>query len=522
VKKFNFSKKQVDEVSGSLMCMYVRRELRELSGNDLSKTLDAMKVMYDVDSETGRATYGEDYLSIDELIGFHFYNAAWQDADHIHEGLGFFPQHLKLTNFFEGSMQSIDAATSLFFWDFTIEDAYNMSVWESPMFTPETFGSMPVPPDMTWGWLYNNSKLEDARIPDGRWADSMTGVNTLYLSLYSGYGYMRAPWSLNPSPYITRFTSVDKALPTCQSHYTLASYTGFGDVLLESPYAAHASTHGAIGGDFGCDMFDSMRSFIVDDAAQRSLCQNWVFYMKEFYRSGLITAMADCSVNETDATVSTCGFVCNSGSIDTMLELMDTQLNANGQVTTPSPMPEDQKVAWMEFICDGDAYRSFGGDHLEAASAADPSFWPIHPTLERLIQARYMAGGWKPFTWPLDADVEYVCDKITCYHSDVDSTYTDPACCNGHYNYSQLMQVDDTGTMYYTGATNAEMLEAMDPTSESYSVPYIYSTFSWKHCEEGKGIDIDGLLEEFNNGTIDIMESHIRSKRLDGRMRHQS
>jgi hypothetical protein len=25
------------------------------------------------------------------------------------------------------------------------------------------------------------------------------------------------------------------------------------------------------------------------------------------------------------------------------------------------------------------------GDHLEASSAADVSFWPIHPTLERLL-----------------------------------------------------------------------------------------------------------------------------------------
>jgi len=28
-------------------------------------------------------------------------NIGWQDADHIHEGLGFLPQHLKMSNIFE-------------------------------------------------------------------------------------------------------------------------------------------------------------------------------------------------------------------------------------------------------------------------------------------------------------------------------------------------------------------------------------------------------------------------------------
>ena len=35
----------------------------------------------------------------------------------------------------------------------------------------------------------------------------------------------------------------------------------------------------------------------------------------------------------------------------------------------------------------------FVGDHLESATAVDPSFWEIHPTMERLLHAKLMAGG---------------------------------------------------------------------------------------------------------------------------------
>ena len=40
------------------------------------------------------------------------------------------------------------------------------------------------------------------------------------------------------------------------------------------------------------------------------------------------------------------------------------------------------------------------GDHLESASPLDPSFWPVHPTLERLWQFKKMAGLFDDETWP--------------------------------------------------------------------------------------------------------------------------
>ena len=66
-------------------------------------------------------------------------------------GNGFLPQHLKMTNIFEESMQSVDKSVSLPYWDSTIEMAQGLSVFDSPVFTADTFGSLPSPKDEYWG-----------------------------------------------------------------------------------------------------------------------------------------------------------------------------------------------------------------------------------------------------------------------------------------------------------------------------------------------------------------------------------
>ena len=48
---------------------------------------------------------------------------------------------------------------------------------------------------------------------------------------------------------------------------------------------------------------------------------------------------------------------------------------------------------------------------------------------------------------------------------------------------------DVSGSGYF-GPSNREVLLALDPRYDSYTVPYIYDGFSWDHCSE----DFDGLL----------------------------
>ena len=366
-------------------------------------------MLWEVDDATGAAKFGDSYKSANYLLEFHFYNAAWQTGDHIHEGLGFVPQHMKLTNIFENSLRSVNPAVTLPFWDFTIDTAAGLSVWDSFAFQADTFGSLSAPPDAFWGWTYQSANVDSGKIPDGRWAGATTGINEKFPDMRSAYGNMRAPWSMNPSKYITRFTSADKVLkaatatdtlapihtnltlhhfpntpqppppfqpvqtlPTCESHYQLLEYKTFQvtkplisshfslssprprpftrlptsfsslpslliasqEFLHWSPYAPHGSTHGSIGGIFGCDALDSMteRGYLRDAEGQRDLCKNWIFYLKELYRAGTLSPRKECAMNAKDASLSSCGFDCNTKLKGEMKKMLYMILNSDYEV----------------------------------------------------------------------------------------------------------------------------------------------------------------------------------------------
>ena len=151
---------------------------------------------------------------------------------------------------------------------------------------------------------------------------------------------------------------------------------------------------------------------------------------------------------------------------------------------------------FRDFICKGDGYKIFVGDHLESASTSDPSFWPGHPTLERLVQLKYMTGVATGFTWPTSAthSATDVCDAPTCYEttSGVTTKSNFAQCCYGHNEYDQLLDFVNRDTSRTVGPTNHDMLFGTDPTSDAYSMPYIYNHFAWDHCEE----DFEGAMRE--------------------------
>jgi len=484
--------------SGNLICMYVRREIRDLSAGDLGKTMDAMWTMWSVTEEEGRSVYGDDYHSSTYLLEYHFFNAGWQDADHIHEGIGFLAQHIKMSNIFELAMQSIDPSVSLPYWDFTIESATNTSIMFSPIFTDELFGSMPQPADAYWGWTYESSTMRDAAVPNGRWAYVEAEKNTKFDDLNYGYGYLRAPWNMNPSPYLSRFTSTNKHLPSCSSHYELLGYDTLNDFLATVPYGAHAATHGTIGGVYGCDAMNDLAAagYIIDDEAQINLCKNWIFYLKEFYRMNYLTPYTNCTMTDgnTDFDSLNCGFTCNPDDADRMLFDLTKILNSDYDCV-PTDMDDAGWYAWRDFICTGDGFKVFGGDHLESASPADPSFWPIHPTLERLLQAKYMSGGFQEdASWASDPVNDYVCDKSNCYDEDKGGYGYWTSCCYGHYEDDQLLDAPNANKSAGTGMTNSAVHKGTDP-SGTYAMNYIYDDFDWTHCEL-VGLDFVELLEE--------------------------
>lgn len=67
---------------------YIRREIRSLTDEDRDEYFDALLKLYEVDQETGEATYGSNYASAEYLLAKHLNGAGRSDCDHWHDGAG--------------------------------------------------------------------------------------------------------------------------------------------------------------------------------------------------------------------------------------------------------------------------------------------------------------------------------------------------------------------------------------------------------------------------------------------------
>jgi hypothetical protein len=172
-----------------------------------------------------------------------------------------------------------------------------------------------------------------------------------------------------------------------------------------------------------------------------------------------------------------CPVTCNADKYDTFHIRLKSVISSKYVGT----LSQEKWMKWRDFICEGDGTKIFVGDHVESASPVDPSFWPIHPTLERILHGKMMAGGFKDNTWPSDSQNDYVCDKFNCYEDGVAGFYDQ--CCYGHYEDDQLLDYITGDDTKYVGATNKETLAASNPLLDSYSVPYVYDSFQFDHCD---------------------------------------
>lgn len=265
-----------------------------------------------------------------------------------------------------------------------------------------------------------------------------------------------------------------------------------------------------------CDAFDDLleAGYIIDEQAKLNLCKNWIFYIKEFYRNGYIAPNDNCTATDSDGEYSVaesdldCVQVCSDSSLSQLKSNMKHILNSD-YTTVDSDMTDDGWTAWLSFICGGSGSLVFGGDHLESASPADPSFWPIHPTLERLLHAKYMTASFDTDEWATDAVNDYVCNKAKCYDTELADDDSNgfgyyEHCCYGHYQDDQILDASSGDRFSGIGPTNREMMTWTNPTTMNYTMGYVYDGFTWDHCSS-TGYDIVALLDtlyaNFTNAT---------------------
>eukprot|EP00622_Pseudochattonella_farcimen_P003177 FR738293.1.p1 GENE.FR738293.1~~FR738293.1.p1 ORF type:complete len:192 (+),score=12.81 FR738293.1:73-576(+) len=137
----------------------------------------------------------------------------------------------------------------------------------------------------------------------------------------------------------------------------------------------------------------------------------------------------------------------------------------------------------MTFYCNpgmiGDQYTSYATN--------DPSFWPIHPTLERLWHLKRLAG-----------------------NETFDHTWEDVSGCLGHnahdvQPFQQLM--GEKSQHHYS---NKDLYDLLDPRNPD--LPYLYENFEWSHCDE-KGLNLAEAAAKMPNSGI-YKDFSVYTKRI--------
>lgn len=464
-------------------CRYVRRNLRKLLEKDRELFFDAVHTMSKVPTAVGTQLYGEMYRSLDYYARVHLERAGARKTDKMHDGMGFLTQHIAITNEFESTLQAINPIIACPYWDFT-EDATRVrtsnpgdvsDLWNTELWSDSWFGNATGP-------------LQ--HVTQGRWAYQTVPLAESTQTVHNPYGYSRAPWNVNKEPFVTRSHQFCDASypvdwwPSCGTHYNATfEYTTFYDYVWSLSYDPHGPIHAFIGGYTHCGnlekRFEKMR--FHGTSALNTISLLALEIPKNFWRDHYVESPVFCSL---DAPQNDCHLVCTSSADDDAFakKIIDSMYS----VAMPLAMKfsEDASVDWFGNITNdnrGDFIEAlctmnwYPGEQMEAASPIDVSFWPIHPTIERLFQYKLLVAPFEDEEWaaPEEENTRY------CQYSDTSD-------CEGHHGYDltafKVYIRDDAGEFEHRYLTNGEIFQASQMSD--YKLPYVYDDFSWPHCTE--------------------------------------
>ncbi|CAM9515381.1 unnamed protein product [Scytosiphon promiscuus] len=486
-----------------IFCKYVRREIRSLFDEERDQMFDAMKVMWDVEIEEGKDLYGPDYLDVWTIDMFHQVGASDILCDHLHDGIGFGITHSMVTMMFENSLQLINPMLALPYWDFTIEGAvvdlefdgdYTRLAEASPLWGPDWFGGV---------------DTSDYQVKDGRWGSLPVQVIPDEARLDLGadvYGRMRSPWNVNSRPYLSRglgeMCGLDSTefytWPGCSSHYDLQDiFTSYYGYTWWSQYGPHGPVHVWVGGNFDCEEdLDTVLDIVGED--YRLSMSGYLFVKrKDMFRDAMFKCRgyADPTVSQKDILTSgMCGCLDLDLSPDGE-DYIGVFENFSSFYTFNQEFTEEEKRILASQWCNGQVAM---GESSQSSSPLDPTFWSMHPTMERLLVFKLLAGTFTDWSWP-DEVGPWVGMDGTEYDVEI-STRSDT--CYGHrgsdvFPYEILGDTINPEFTFYdrkgvNTLQNRQLIKLFDPSENA--LPFIYDNFEWSHCED-LGFDFSDFFD---------------------------
>jgi phage-related protein len=474
---------QVMQVKAEAACKYVRREIRTLTDDDREAFFSALETVYNTEQADGEKLYGTKFASIKELVKNHLDGAGRMECDHWHDDAGILTHHVAYTLQMEQSLQSVNPSVSIPYWDHTIDAETYDDYRDSPIFDDDWFGE---------------ADPEGHGITSGRWAGLSVSQPVDDFDIYNAYGHMRSPWNNNPSPSVGRSSSVHGdtttfTFPTCAVFSECFNQDTLADINYCMNGATHGPVHIQIGGAWG-EISDLLTEDLSNEVAALPLL------FKLLWRHGYSrcptscetdTPAGDCTCSVPDEYFDTYGAytMLDDVSMFNYLSTTTTKLyqDDDGKYHYRGVSEEDEDAFFTELV-KGLANPGITGEMYTSAAPWDPTFWPLHPNAERLLQFRiykYLKGEQDlDLTWGYahvsnnPSDDQHYCNWTGVEGLDLPDCY-EIEYCPGHEADAVLPFSNflDKGETY----TNEEFLSFMGPTNTDR--PYIYDNYDYSFCE---------------------------------------
>merc|ERR1711998_543029 len=279
------------------------------------------------------------------------------------------------------------------------------------------------------------------------------------------------------------------------------------DWVWAGGYVPHGPVHYYIGGYTNCgNLLEEFEKLGLGQEQVNDYAVWMVQLPKNFWKAYVTEAPESCS---HDTPQTECHMKCmldyeNKQHVKEFFTMMYGWIGELGKSRVNSDaswlvnLNETQSAGLMKLYCE----TPFSpGEQIESASPIDVSFWPIHPTMERLMQYKRMANDFTSLVWenPNDDDNDMnntdSLFKGYCFQgenehyakkymgkSETDVLGTE---CLGHHADDMTMfksSIKDasTGKYVYRATTNIELFRMINPAE--YMASYIYEDFEYTHC----------------------------------------
>eukprot|EP00903_Cladosiphon_okamuranus_P010577 g10002.t1 len=489
----------VAEALDYISCKYVRRELRDLSSDDSAKFFTAMRRFNTVSLEDGRRAYGSTFANAKIMAAYH----ASQNFC-FYRGLQFNIAHAAMSLWAERSLQMIDPAVPLAYWDLTRETSELGASWTaSEIFSDQMFGS-------AIGKASEHYRLE------GDWFPGLTSlfdprdkfVNEKINPGHNPWGFIDSKYSYERSGDVTRTASycgMESELEFSTCNVVKSCFEDNNNVNAWSTCMENGvlqGTHGMIGGAYDCST--SMEKFrqehpeytrgLLSFAAGFIVTQTWP-------TNSLMAGHNECDEHCLIGSQNqTCGCRCTTDpfewSDEEVLNFMRPTMEAMSEFahgdkyvfldsTATYETASNTKKLETGFMQDGLRLDSEAtlrllrqllvvacepgalGAMAGAAAPMDPIYFAVHPMFEKALHILALSPSYNTryeFEW-----VEHGCgDGVSGGAIDDKLPFTE-----------RYLGVGDSSEFL----TNAEIWTIINPKKRS--LPYVYDKFeTWGSCKD--------------------------------------